>query len=142
MVECRASQLVEDGMAFCRAQHAQIGVPTWLQRALLEEACSPDELQATSKLRGNRVACTAVTGAFLIAHPVGQAGNQLSLSVLTESSDGGYQVQPDAACTMLFTASFRLVFLLTAEERQHTLRTSQHIPVYAKCCRLILMQMS
>lgn len=100
-VVCRASKLVEDGLTFYRAQHAQSGVPTGLQRDLLEEACSPDELQATATLKGNRVACTDVNGARLIAHPVGQAGERLCLSVLTESSDGGFQVQPSTTCTLL-----------------------------------------
>ena len=110
LVVCRASKLVEDGLGFYRAQHAESGVPTGLQRDLLEEACAPDALQATTKLKGNRLACKDVNGARLIAHPVGQAGERLCLSVLRESSDGGFQVKPITTCTLL-SAVCLLAFL-------------------------------
>lgn len=84
---------MEDSLAFYRAQHADSGISTELQRALLEEACSPDEFQAYARLKGNRLAAIDVNGTILAAHPIGQAGETLCLSVLARSSDGRYQVQ-------------------------------------------------
>ncbi len=89
---CRPAKLVEDGIAYVRAQHADSGVPSEVQRALLEEACSTSELQATANLRGSRLAATEVDGSILVAHASGQIGELLCLSVLGRTPGGNFQV--------------------------------------------------
>lgn len=91
-MSCRAAKLVEDGLAYLRTQHAESGVPSGLQRDLLEEACSPSELQATANLNGSKLAATEVDGSVLAAHPYGQIGELLCLSVLGRTSEGHFQV--------------------------------------------------
>ena len=83
---------METGLAHFRAQHAESGVPSGLQRELLEEACSPSELQATANLRGCRLAATEADGIMLVAHPIGQIGELLCLSELAQTSEGRFQV--------------------------------------------------
>ena len=92
LLPCSAGKLVEDGLAYIRAQHADSGVPSEVQRNLLEEACSPSEIQATANLRGSRLAATEVNGQILVAHAIGQAGELLCLSVLGRTPEGNFQV--------------------------------------------------
>ena len=89
---CRPAQLVDGSLAYCQRYLAESGIPAELQRELLAEACSPDELQASARLRGNRLASADVKGSCLAAHPVGQTGEQLCLSVLAKAPDGTFQV--------------------------------------------------
>ena len=89
---CSAGKLVEEGLAYIRAQHTDSGVAAELQRELLEEACSPSELQATANLKGSRLAATEVNGSLLVAHASGQIGELLCLSVLDRAAEGNFQV--------------------------------------------------
>ena len=89
---CSAAKHVEDGLAYLRTQHTESGVPSAVQRELLEEAFLPSELQATANLRGSRLAATELDGVILAAHPIGQVGELLCLSVLGRTSDGRFQV--------------------------------------------------
>ena len=89
---CRPAQLVNGSLAYSQRYLAESGIPAELQRELLAEACSPDELQASARLRGNQLASTDVRGSCLVAHPNGQTGAQLCLSVLAKEPDGRFQV--------------------------------------------------
>ena len=89
---CRPAKLVEDSLAYLRTQHAESGVPSGVQRDLLEEACSPSELQATANLNGSKLAATEVDGVLLVAHPSGQIRELLCLSVLGRTSEDQLQV--------------------------------------------------
>lgn len=92
-VSCRPAQLVDGSLAYSQRYLAESGMPTELQRELLAEACSPDELQASARLRGNRLAFADVRGSCLAAHPIGQTGEQLCLSVLAKAPDGRFRVR-------------------------------------------------
>ena len=89
---CRPAQLVDGSLAYSQKYLAESGIPAELQRELLAEACSPDELQASARLRGNRLASADVKGTCLAAHPAGQTGERLCLSVLAEEPNGRFQV--------------------------------------------------
>lgn len=90
----RVSKAVEDSLGYYRTHHAESSVPAELQRDLLEEAYSPDELHAAARLKCNRLAAIERDGRSLIAHPVGQAGERLCLSRLSKSSGGQFEVLP------------------------------------------------
>ena len=98
---CRPAQLVEGSLAYSQRHLGESNLPTELQRELLADACSPDELQASARLKGNRLACTDVKGSCLAAHPVGRAGERLCLSVLAKAPDGTFQVCEASSPTSL-----------------------------------------
>ena len=118
---CSAAKHVEDGLASLRTQQAHSGVPSELQRELLQEASLPSELQATANLRGSRLAATEVGGVILAAHPIGEVGELLCLSVLGRTSDNRLQVLsvncpiPQVTCWQLVYAVSDLRQLLFPE---------------------------
>ena len=91
-VPCRPAQLVGGSLAYSQRNLAESSIPTELQREVLADACSPDELQASARLKGNRLAFADVKSSCLAAHPVGRTGERLCLSVLAKTPDGRFQV--------------------------------------------------
>ena len=100
ILSCRPAQLVEGSLAYSHRHLTEGGIPAELQRELLADACSPDGLQASARLCGNRLAVATVEGSCLVAHPFGHTGERLRLSVLAKMHDGRFRVCNASSSTL------------------------------------------